>query len=113
MPYENGMLTPEEIEPTAEDLEFAAKLIQDGYESISNRYRTVVRFIEKPFSKVTLRDLIKPELQHIPEVKWLMSEMAHRKPSVRSFDHIFKKEELQLTVKQFRAFKLQQGKVAW
>lgn len=51
MPYENGMLTPEEIEPTAEDLEFAAKLIQDGYESISNRYRTVVRFIEKPFSK--------------------------------------------------------------
>lgn len=123
------MLTPEELEPGAEDLELAARLVEEGYLSISRKYRMVARLTDKV---PTAKDIIRPEMLDTPigreMAKWweghqcyLLRMVAsgaggdgcmtlpHTRERISIVDLV---EVRELTIKQFRAFKKLGGESA-
>jgi hypothetical protein len=109
MPYESGQLTPEEIEPGPEDIELAQQLVSEGWKSVSGRHRIIRRWTTVHLS---IKELIRPELFDTPEVKWLLQTFPHRSPNLRMDERFFPVEEKELTVKQYRAFRLAGGQSA-
>lgn len=104
-----GKLDDDELEPTDEDLKYAKELIDQGWQSTSNRYRNVARFIE-PIPDI--RDMVSAEvlatyhgrrLADAWKRAWHSSDLRLGGEGV---------EQRTLTVKQFRAFKRLGGKVA-
>jgi hypothetical protein len=112
MPYESGKLTPEEIEPGPEDIELATRLVSEGWQSVSNKYRTVRRWTTQ---HIPVKELIRPELLETPEAKWWIDKAKGRliEPWLRMADTSgLPFEEMELTVRQYRAFRLAGGESA-
>lgn len=109
MPHENGRLTDEELQPHIDDIVFAASLVNDGWLSTSNSGRRVARWKQPPR---LLRDLIRPEMLDTPEAKYYLRRGDISTFELRTPPPGLEREELVLTVRQFRAFKLLGGRVA-
>lgn len=104
MPYENGQLTPEELEPTPEDHALGAQLVAEGWKSVSNKYRTIRRWTEQPPSSDDMRAVLVERFG-----KWAphyVSTPCLRIPPPNTT------EERTLTVRQYRAFRLAGGESA-
>lgn len=100
-------LSEEELTPTPEDFEFAAELIDEGWRSVSNKYREVARLPPKSNAE----DLIKPEaLDGHPLGRDLADCWEKNKWWLLRCSPVAEKRSL--TVRQFRAFKLLGGRVA-
>lgn len=101
-------LTNAELTPGQEDLEYAKKLIDEGYRSISTKYRMVVKYtVPRPAGK----EIIRPELLGT----------VHGEAFAKLWDDQYSWgmrlggeniTKLELTVRQFRAFKQLGGKMA-
>lgn len=103
------MLTPEELEPGEEDIEYARKLIAEGWKSTSNKYRSVA----KRRIPLTGKDIVRPEMWETEEGKRLIQNWDNgwagfylRSPNHPDIEHI------ELSVKQYRAFKKLGGETA-
>jgi hypothetical protein len=103
------MLTPEELEPTPEQMEEAKQLVAEGWFSTSNKYRSIARFKVR----LTGKDLVRPEyhdtemgklLIHAWEGSWERHLLRCGSPEIV--------EHRELTTRMFRAFKLSNGPVA-
>jgi hypothetical protein len=102
-----GCSDPSKLQPTEADLEKARKLIVKGWMSTSNKYRSVARvLVPPPMEAITFSADVPRWLQkHVLEayVQWT----AHGARCERD-----KVEHLELTVGEFRAFKVLGGRMA-
>lgn len=96
--------TDEELTPTDEDMEFARKVIADGYHQVSSKYR----WLAKPPRMPLFSDIIRPEHQDTHEGRALARMYQDYVRSRIRIDS----ETIEVTFRQFRAFKLLGGPVA-
>lgn len=108
MPHDNGQLTAEELEPTPEQREEGRRLVEEGWASVSNKYRTIRRWVTPPRR---LLELLRPEVLDTPEGRFLQDNLRFCEPSLRGAERFgFEVEERVLTVREYRAFRLAGGK---
>lgn len=99
-------IPPEDLKPEAEDLELAEQLVREGWKSTSSKYRTVAKFRTPP---PPAAEMLRPELVNTPQGKRLAELWDRHRHSLglrQEWDDV---EERELTLKQFRAFKLKGG----
>jgi hypothetical protein len=96
------MLTDEELTPTDEDMAFARRLIAEGYLQTSGKYRHVMG----PQPKVpSIKELIKPEMLDTPAGRELAKIWEDHLPHFLQTLVRNGAQTVELTVKQFRAYK--------
>jgi len=101
------MLTPDELEPEEEDLIDAAHWIAEGWHSTSVKYRNISKFKE-PVPKI--EDMVSPEVLATFHGRRLKDRWERNHSSdLRSCEGI---DNLELTVKQYKAFKKLGGPTA-
>ena len=103
------MLTPEEIEPSDEDVEEAKRLIQEGWHSTSNKFRAIARFTE-PVPRAS--EMFSPEVLATHHGKRLQEMWDRNRHSTDLRTNAAGVEHRQLTVRLFRAFKKLGGQMA-
>ena len=97
-------LTDEELEPTPEDRALAETLWAEGWHPVSNKYRSILRWKEKPPSP---EEVVAKELHN---TYWGRKAMGVYKMDVLSEWGVRMapremREERTLTMRQYRAFK--------
>ena len=94
--------------PDPEDLAFGQKLVSDGWLSTSNKFRSVARHVAVPTGK----DLVRPELHDTEAGRQmiLLWDRTWRNLALRCGHEGVARQEL--TVKQYRAFRLAGGGTA-
>lgn len=108
------MLTPEELEPSEEDMRLGERLVAEGWKSTSSKFRHIARFRIAP---PNIEELMKPDAlhtyhgrrlkklweQHRSDGWWLRMGPDQGDDGV---------EKMVLTVKEYRAFRLAGGQTA-
>ena len=123
MPHPNGQLTAEEIEPTDEDVLFARKLVCEGWHSTSGKFRRIARFKlpAELIGKVDLLDDGLPRGKHMlhPDLAGtalgayfirLWNDRRHTLELRGNESDLV--EKMELTVRQWVAFKRNGGPTA-
>lgn len=103
------MLTPEELEPSPEDLLEAEQLVKDGWRSVSAKFRGIARFTE-PVPRI--EDMVSAEVlatNHGKRLAERWSKWSHTW-DLRTNDAGV--EHRDLSVKLYRAFRMKGGQSA-
>jgi hypothetical protein len=111
------MLSPEEIEPDAADVELGKRLVAEGWKSISTKYRRVARWVrEAP----PLLEIVDPVWRSHPAILAAAKACDYaRNWGLRDAGNPFVQKEQspdvetrELTIRQWRAFKRAGGQIA-
>ena len=104
------MLTPEEIEPSTDDIELGRRLVAEGWRSVSTKYRRVRRWVRVA---PPLLEVLSPEWREHPVFKTAAKRVDYsRKYGLREdVEGSPDVETLELTIKEWRAFKHSGGQM--
>jgi hypothetical protein len=96
------MLTPEELEPTADDYLLADRLLADGWMQTSFKYRSLAKWKNPP---PTIKDMVKDQYQGT----WWGTRLSEREGFGSTFEMSLAPEYMverrSLTVREFKAYR--------
>jgi hypothetical protein len=103
------MLTPEELEPSPEDLLEAEQLVKEGWHSVSAKFRGIARFRE-PVPRI--EDLVSVEVLATNHGKRLAERWSKWSHTWDLRTNNAGVEHRDLSVKLYRAFRMKGGQSA-